>query len=180
MMREHSAHLSSLPVGFRTWLWRYTCLLLLILMLSPRQAIFSNRKERRLLNAGFEAGKFESLHTNCRFPNCVIMECLIPQDFHIQETHSHQVIHLAWQSPARGTQRNKHMPIHNTDTKIRKCDKEHRTLNPLIALSIWGCKRGKCILQLGKTKGLYIHEYYYRPKTHVIMDMQGSHWSQSR
>ena len=27
---EHSAHSTSLPVGFCTWLWRYTCLLLLI------------------------------------------------------------------------------------------------------------------------------------------------------
>ena len=27
IMSEHSAHLTSLPFGFRTWLWRYTCLL---------------------------------------------------------------------------------------------------------------------------------------------------------
>ena len=40
MMSEHSAHLTSLPFGFRTWLWRYTCLLLLISMLWHRQAIF--------------------------------------------------------------------------------------------------------------------------------------------
>ena len=37
MMSEHSAHLTSLPFGFRTWLWRYTCLLLLISMLWHRQ-----------------------------------------------------------------------------------------------------------------------------------------------
>ena len=30
MMSEHSAHLTSLPFGFRTWLWRYTCLLLCV------------------------------------------------------------------------------------------------------------------------------------------------------
>ena len=41
MIRKHSAHSTSLPVGFRTWLWRYTCLLLLISMLWHRQAIFS-------------------------------------------------------------------------------------------------------------------------------------------
>ena len=29
MISEHSAHSTSLPVGFRTWLWRYTCFLLL-------------------------------------------------------------------------------------------------------------------------------------------------------
>ena len=40
MMSEHSAHLTSLPFGFRTWLWRYTCLLLLISMLWHRQAIY--------------------------------------------------------------------------------------------------------------------------------------------
>ena len=32
MMSEHSAHLNSLSIGFRTWLWRYTCLLLLNLL----------------------------------------------------------------------------------------------------------------------------------------------------
>ena len=40
MMSEHSAHLTSLPIGFRTWLWRYACLLLLILMW---QAIFESK-----------------------------------------------------------------------------------------------------------------------------------------
>ena len=44
MISKHSAHSTSLPVGFRTWLWRYTCLLLLILMLWYRH----------LLNVGFE------------------------------------------------------------------------------------------------------------------------------
>ena len=33
-------HSTLLPVGFRTWLWRYACLLLLISMLLHRQAIF--------------------------------------------------------------------------------------------------------------------------------------------
>ena len=33
IMSENSAHLTSLPISFRTWLWRYTCLLLLNLML---------------------------------------------------------------------------------------------------------------------------------------------------
>ena len=33
MISKHSAHSTSLPVGYRTWLWRYTCLLLLISML---------------------------------------------------------------------------------------------------------------------------------------------------
>ena len=39
MTSEHSAHLTSLPFGFCTWLWWYTCLLL-ISMLWHGQAIF--------------------------------------------------------------------------------------------------------------------------------------------
>ena len=35
----------SLPVGIRSWLWQYTCSLLLILMLWHREAIFEWRKE---------------------------------------------------------------------------------------------------------------------------------------
>ena len=33
MLSEHSAHSTPLAFGIRTWLWRYTCLLLLISML---------------------------------------------------------------------------------------------------------------------------------------------------
>ena len=40
MISKHSAHSTSLPIGFCTWLWRYTCLLLLISMLWHRQEIF--------------------------------------------------------------------------------------------------------------------------------------------
>ena len=46
MMSEHSAHLTSLPFGFRTWIWRYTCLLLLISMLWHRQAIFESKGDK--------------------------------------------------------------------------------------------------------------------------------------
>ena len=40
MISKHSVHLTPLPFGIRTWLWRYTHLLLLISMLWHRQAIF--------------------------------------------------------------------------------------------------------------------------------------------
>ena len=40
MISEHSAHLTPLSVDFRTWLWRYTYLLLLISMLWHRQATY--------------------------------------------------------------------------------------------------------------------------------------------
>ena len=43
-MSEHSAHLTSLPFGFRTWLWRYIWLLLLISMLWHRHAMFERRQ----------------------------------------------------------------------------------------------------------------------------------------
>ena len=46
MTRKHSAHSTSLPVGFCTWLWRYTCLLLLISMLWHRQAIFESKRDK--------------------------------------------------------------------------------------------------------------------------------------
>ena len=46
MISKHSAHSTSLPVGFRTWLWRYTCLLLLILKLWHRQAIFESKIDK--------------------------------------------------------------------------------------------------------------------------------------
>ena len=46
MISKHSAHSTSLPVGFRTWFWRYTCLLLLISMLGHRQAIFESKGDK--------------------------------------------------------------------------------------------------------------------------------------
>ena len=44
MISKHSAHSTSLPVGFPTWLWQYSCLLLLILMLWRRQVIFESKR----------------------------------------------------------------------------------------------------------------------------------------
>ena len=38
--------LDPLPVGIRTWLWRYTCLLLLISMLWHKQAIFKSKGDK--------------------------------------------------------------------------------------------------------------------------------------
>ena len=46
MISEHSAHLAPLSVDFRTWLWRYTYLLLLISMLWHRQAIFKSKGDK--------------------------------------------------------------------------------------------------------------------------------------
>ena len=43
MISKHSAHLTPLPFGIRSWLWRYTYLLLLISMLCHRQAIFESK-----------------------------------------------------------------------------------------------------------------------------------------
>ena len=43
MISKHSAHSTPLPFGFRTWLWWYTCLLLLISMLWHRQEIFKSK-----------------------------------------------------------------------------------------------------------------------------------------
>ena len=46
MISQHSAHLTPQPFGIRTWLWRYTCLLLLISMLWHRQAIFVSKGDK--------------------------------------------------------------------------------------------------------------------------------------
>ena len=46
MISEHSAHLTPQPFGICTWLWRYTCLLLLISMLWHRQAIFESKGDK--------------------------------------------------------------------------------------------------------------------------------------
>ena len=52
MISEHSAHLTPLSVDFRTWLWRYTYLLLLISMLWHRQAIQIDPAEWRIWTRG--------------------------------------------------------------------------------------------------------------------------------
>ena len=46
MISKHSAHSTLLPIGFRTRLWRYTYLLLLISMLWHRQAIFESKGDK--------------------------------------------------------------------------------------------------------------------------------------
>ena len=46
MISEHTVHLTPLSVDFRTWLWRYTYLLLLISMLWHRQAIFKSKGDK--------------------------------------------------------------------------------------------------------------------------------------
>ena len=46
MIRDHSAHLTPLSVEFRTWVWRYSYLLLLISMLWHRQAIFKSKGDK--------------------------------------------------------------------------------------------------------------------------------------
>ena len=56
MICKHSAHQTPLPFDIRTWLWRYTYLLLLISMLWHRQAILESKGDKLLplLKAGFE------------------------------------------------------------------------------------------------------------------------------
>ena len=46
IISKHSAHSTLLPIDFRTWLWRYACLLLLISMLWHRQAIFESKGDK--------------------------------------------------------------------------------------------------------------------------------------
>ena len=53
MICEQSAHLTPLSVDFRIWLWRYTCLLLLISMLWHRQAIFKLKGDKLCSSAEY-------------------------------------------------------------------------------------------------------------------------------
>ena len=46
MISEHPAHLTPLSVAFRTWLWQYTYLLLLVSMLWHRPAIFKLKGDK--------------------------------------------------------------------------------------------------------------------------------------
>ena len=87
-MSKHSAHLTSLLIGFCTLLWWHACLLLLILMLWHRQAI-SNRKETiclPLLNARFEAGHSETPNrqqTECTLSNRLSYEGSYTSNIHV-------------------------------------------------------------------------------------------------
>ena len=63
-MSEHSAHLtSSLPIGFCTWLWQYTCLLL-ISMLWHRQAILESKGNKLSSSAECRIRSWEVSDTN--------------------------------------------------------------------------------------------------------------------
>ena len=62
MISEHSAQLTPLSVDFRTWLWRYTYLLLLISMLWHRQAIFKSKRDKLCSSAECRIGTLGPKH----------------------------------------------------------------------------------------------------------------------
>ena len=61
MISKHSAHLTPLPFGICTWLWRYTYLLLLISMLWHRQAIFKSKGDTYIQTYIFVVVNFDAL-----------------------------------------------------------------------------------------------------------------------
>ena len=69
MISEHSAHLSPLSVDFRTWLWRYTYLLLLISMIWHRQAIFKSKGDKLCSSAECRIWTREPRHQIASRPN---------------------------------------------------------------------------------------------------------------
>ena len=69
MTSKHSAHLTPLPFGIRTWLRRYTYLLLLISMLWHRQGIFESK------------GDELSSSAECRIPTQRVSETQSPADW---------------------------------------------------------------------------------------------------
>ena len=58
------AHLTSLPVGFRPWLWRYTCLFMFILMLWNRNAIFESKIDKLSSSAEFRIRSYRGSGNN--------------------------------------------------------------------------------------------------------------------
>ena len=64
LLSEHSAHLTSLPIGFRTWIWWYTRLLLLISMLWHKQAIFESEGNKLSSSAECRIRSWEVSDTN--------------------------------------------------------------------------------------------------------------------
>ena len=60
MLSEHSAHLTSLRIGFRTWVWRYTHLLLMS-MLWHRQATFESKRDKVVFLCWLQDSKLVSL-----------------------------------------------------------------------------------------------------------------------
>ena len=63
MISEHSAHSTPQPFGIRTWLWRYTCLLLLISMLWHRQAIYIHTYMHACMHACMHTYIHKYIHT---------------------------------------------------------------------------------------------------------------------
>ena len=80
MISEHSAHSTSLPVGFRTWFWRYTCLFLLILMLWRASDI---RIERR--QVAFPC-RMQDSNPRSLTPICQQTECLLTNRLSYRES----------------------------------------------------------------------------------------------
>ena len=62
MISEHSAHLTPLSVDFRTWLWRYTYVLLSISMFWHRQAIFKSNGDNLCSTAESRIWTWEPRH----------------------------------------------------------------------------------------------------------------------
>ena len=72
MISKHSAHLTPLPFGIRTWLWRYTYLLLLISMLWHRQAIFESKGDKLSSSAESRIRTQGSLKPNLQQTECLL------------------------------------------------------------------------------------------------------------
>ena len=62
MMSENSAHLTKLLIGFRTWLWRYTCMLLLISMLWAQASDFRTGRRQVVFLCAMRDLKLGNIH----------------------------------------------------------------------------------------------------------------------
>ena len=93
MISKHSAYLNPLPFGIRTWLWRYTYLLLLISMLWHRQEIFESKGDNLYSSAECRirtqrvSGTKSSAEFRCTGIHAYIRTCMHAR------THTHTCIH---------------------------------------------------------------------------------------
>ena len=114
-MSEHSAHLTSLPFGFRTWLWRYTCLLLLI------SYIFVVVNFDALAQASdFRIERRQHIHT-----------CL---HSHVHTyTHTYMLISMLWHGQAIFKSKGDKLPSANSTA----CPYDQRASSPPHPTAIW-------------------------------------------
>ena len=103
MINEHSAQSTPLSVGFRTWLWRYTCLLLLISILWHRQAIFKSKVDKLSSSAECRIWTQGPRHQNCQQTECPLTNRLSYRGSSLKKTWTRQPVPMISEHSAHST-----------------------------------------------------------------------------